>query len=88
MEKAKSYISHSAFSYTGLIEQLEYHGYSMSEATYGADHCGADWYEQAKKKAASYLSHMSFSKSELIDQLEYSGFTHDQAVYGAKENGY
>ena len=88
LEKAKSYISHSAFSYTGLIEQLEYHGYSKSEATYGADHCGADWYEQAKKKAASYLSHMSFSKSELIDQLEYSGFTHDQAVYGAKENGY
>ena len=87
LEKAKSYISHSAFSYTGLINQLEYNGYSKSEATYGADHCGADWYEQALAKAKSYISHSAFSYDGLVDQLEYSGFTNEQAVYGVKNCG-
>lgn len=74
-----------AFSYEGLIEQLEYEGYSNSEAKYAADNCGADWYEQAVKCAENYLDVMSFSRSELIDQLEYEGFTHDQAVHGVNE---
>ena len=76
------------FSYEGLIDQLEYEGYSHSEAVYGADHCGADWYRQAAECAENYLDLMPFSRSELIDQLEYEGFTYDQAVYGAKQNGY
>ena len=42
LNKAKSYLNSSAFSYTGLIEQLEYEGFSNSEATYGADNCGAN----------------------------------------------
>lgn len=50
LNKAKDYLSIMAFSYSGLINQLEYEGYSASEATYGADHCGADWNEQAAKK--------------------------------------
>lgn len=87
LSKAKSYLSHSAFSYTGLIEQLEYSGYSNSEATYAADHCGANWNEQALKKAKSYTSHSAFSYDGLVEQLEYSGFTHDQAVYGASNCG-
>ncbi len=47
LSSAKSYLSVMAFSYEGLIEQLEYEGYSNSEAKYAADNCGADWYEQA-----------------------------------------
>ena len=74
-----------AFSYSGLIEQLEYEGYSTEEATYAVDNCGADWKEQAAKKAEEYLKSMSFSKSGLIEQLEYEGFTHEQAVYGADQ---
>ena len=74
-----------AFSYSGLIEQLEYEGYSTEEATYAVDNCGADWKEQAAKKAEEYLNSMSFSKSGLIEQLEYEGFTHDQAAYGADQ---
>lgn len=88
MEKAKSYLSISAFSYKGLIEQLEYVKFSHEEAVYAADHCGADWMEQAVKKAASYLQVSSFSRDGLIEQLEYVGFTHDQAVYGAEQNGF
>ena len=70
-----------------MIEQLEYEGFSNADATYGADHSGADWMEQAVKKAESYLEYSSFSRSGLIDQLEYEGFTHEQAVHGVNSVG-
>ena len=82
LRSAESYLSFSSFSYTGLIDQLKYEGYTQEEATYAADNCGADWNEQAVESAKSYLSLMAFSRSGLIEQLEYEGFTHDQAVYG------
>lgn len=84
LKKAKSYLDYSAFSYTGLIEQLEYEGFTHSEAKYGADHCGANWDEQALKKARTYLHYSAFSYQGLIEQLEYEGFTHSQAVYAAE----
>ena len=86
LQKAKDYLSIMHFSYQGLVDQLEYEGYSYSEATYGADHCGADWYEQAAGKAKDYLDIMSFSYDGLVEQLEFEGFTHDQAVYGANKS--
>lgn len=88
LEKAHSYLKYSAFSYIGLIEQLEYSKYTHDEAVYAADNCGADWYEQAVLKGESYLKYSSFSRDGLIEQLEYSGFTHDQAVYAVNELGY
>lgn len=88
LESALLYLETMPFSYTGLIEQLEYEGYSTEDATYAADNCGADWNEQAVKSAKSYLDLMPFSKEELISQLEYEGFTHEQAVYGVEQNGY
>lgn len=88
LKKAKSYLSFTAFSHKGLIEQLEFEGFSKAEATYAADNCGADWNEQAAKKAKSYLSFTSFSRSRLIEQLEFEGFTPSQAAYGARMNGY
>lgn len=88
LKKAKMYLEVMPFSYIGLIKQLEYEGYTNKEAVYGADNCGADWFEQAAKKAKIYLEMMPFSKEGLIAQLEYEGFTHEQAVYGAKKNGY
>lgn len=88
LQKANKYLDSMPFSYSGLIKQLEYEGYTTSEATYGADNCGADWNEQAAKMAKRYLKTMPFSRQELIDQLEYEGFTHSQAVYGAEQNGY
>lgn len=88
LRSAESYLNIMAFSYSGLIEQLEYGGYTTEEATYAADNCGADWYEQAALSAKSYLGIMAFSKSGLIEQLEYAGFTEEQAIYGAEQNGY
>ena len=82
---AKQYLNAMSFSYTSLIEQLEYEGYSHSEAVYGADHCGADWYEQAVKSASSYLGTFDLSRRELIDQLEYERFTREEAEYAASK---
>ena len=88
LKTAKEYLNFSAFSYTGLIKQLEYEKYTHEEAVYAANNCGADWYEQAVKCAESYLNYSSFSKEGLIDQLEYEGFTYAQAFYGVEENWY
>lgn len=85
---AESYISYMGFSYNGLIEQLEYEGYSTEAATYAADNCGADWNEEAAESAQSYMEFMSFSRQGLIDQLLYEGFTQEQAEYGASAVGY
>lgn len=74
-----------AFSKSGLIEQLEYEGFTKSEAKYAVNNCGANWKEQAVKKAEQYLKNQSFSKSGLIEQLEYEGFTAKQARYGANK---
>lgn len=85
LKKAKEYLRYTSFSYSGLVKQLEYEGFSNSEAVYGVDNCGSDWNEQAAKKAKEYLDYSSFSRSGLIEQLEYEGFTHDQAEYGVSQ---
>lgn len=88
LRSAREYLSFSAFSYTGLIKQLEYEGYSTEEATYAADNCNANWNEQAAKSAKEYLDVSSFSRQELINQLIYEGYTQEQAEYGVTQNGY
>lgn len=82
LQSAKDYLDAMSFSRKGLIEQLEYEGYSSSEAEYAVEHCGADWNKQAYDMAKDYLKMMAFSRSSLIEQLEFEGFTHSQAVYG------
>jgi SOS response regulatory protein OraA/RecX len=79
LAKAQSYLRYSAFSQKGLYDQLKYEGFEDSEAEYGVQHCGADWYDQAEKKGQAYLRSQSFSKEGLYKQLVYEGFTTDQA---------
>ena len=88
LRSAREYLNFSAFSYTGLIKQLEYEGYSTEEATYAADNCNANWNEQAAKSAKEYLDMSSFSRQDLINQLIYEGYTQEQAEYGVTQNGY
>jgi hypothetical protein len=88
LRKADDYLAFTAFSYSGLIGQLEYEGYSTEEATYAADNCGADWNEQAAKKAQDYIDYTSFSRAGLVEQLVYEGFSSEQAEYGATAVGY
>lgn len=85
---AKDYIAYAAFSYKGLIKQLEFEKFSSEEAVYGVNKCGADWYEQAVRAAKEYLYYMPFSRQGLIDQLQYEGFTYDQALHGVTANGF
>lgn len=87
LKTAKNYLDYTSFSYTGLIEQLEYEGYSSEACTYAVDNCNADWNEQALNSAINYLEYTAFSYSGLISQLEYEGFTYDQATYGADNCG-
>lgn len=88
VDTAKSYLRTSSFSRKGLIEQLEYEGYSNEAATFAVDKVNPDWNEQAKKSAQSYMKVSSFSKSGLINQLLYEGFTQEQAEIGVSAVGY
>ncbi len=87
LSKARDYLNYSSFSYSGLIKQLEYEGFSTEEASYASDNCGADWKEQASKKALDYLSYSAFSYNGLIKQLEYEGFSSDEASFAADSCG-
>lgn len=88
LSSARTYLSNIELSHSGLIDQLEYEGYSTDEATYAADNCGADWNEQAAKAAQNYIDTFSFSRSGLIEQLESEGYTREQAEYGVNAVGY
>ena len=85
--KGASYLRSSSFSRIGLIEQLQFEGFSLADATYGADAQGADWNAQAVKKGASYLRSSSFSRSGLISQLEFEDFSLAEATYGTDAQG-
>ena len=87
-KKALDYLAYMPFSYSGLVDQLKFEGYTHEEAVYGVDRCGADWNEQAALKAQDYLNYSSFSRVELIAQLEFEGFTRQQAEYGVQAVGY
>ena len=85
--KGEEYLSMSAFSRKGLIQQLKYEGFSKKDAKYGADAQHANWKKQAALKAEEYLDTSSFSREGLIGQLTYEGFTRKQAEYGVKQTG-
>lgn len=86
LQMAHDYLRSSAFSRTGLIEQLEYEGFSKDDAAYAVDNCGADWKAQAALMAKQYRKSSAFSHNGLVEQLEYEGFTHEQAEYGATQS--
>jgi hypothetical protein len=85
--KAASYLSIAPFSRVSLIKQLEFEGFSNSDATYGADAQKADWKAQAVKAAKNYLNLTSFSRSGLIEQLLFEGYTEEEATFGVDATG-
>ncbi len=78
---AESYLSFSAFSRSGLIDQLEFEGFANAEAALAVDYLEVDWNAQASLSAESYLDSSAFSKSGLSKQLEFEGFTSNQAAH-------
>lgn len=81
LDEAKSFIEFGEYSYSGLIEILEFVGYSNDEAEFAALNCNADWNNEAVQCAESYLDFKNMTKDELYGQLEYEGFTKEQISY-------
>ena len=88
IRQAEEYLSFTAFSKQGLIDQLVFEGFTREQATYGVERVDADWSQQAVLKARSYLDMTAFSRSGLIDQLVFEGFTRQQATYAADRVGF
>ncbi len=86
-ESAESYLDMTAYSRSGLIEQLEFEGYSTKDATYGVDAQEADWNKQAAASAQNYLDMAAYSRSGLIEQLVFEGYTRKQAEHGVTKVG-
>jgi hypothetical protein len=84
-EKAESHLDTSAFSKSGLIDQLKFEGFSKADATYAVNAITVNWYKQAKLKAESYLDTSSFSAAGLLEQLKFEGFTDAEASYGVSK---
>ncbi|MEX5303496.1 Ltp family lipoprotein [Kocuria sabuli] len=84
---ARDYLEYTVFSRSGLIEQLEFEGYSTADATSPVDSLNTDYNAQAAKAAKDYLDYSSFSRSGLIEQLMFEGYTAEQATYGVDQTG-
>lgn len=90
---AQSYLSISAFSRDGLIEQLSSqagNGFNINDATKAVDSLNVDWNQEAVKSAKQYLQMMGFSCSGLVQQLSSRAgakFTEKQATFGAQRAG-
>ena len=80
VRQAQSYLSFTAFSRSGLIDQLEFEGFSNADATAAVDSLDVDYAAQAVKQAQSYLTHTAFSRTGLIDQLEFEGYSNADAT--------
>lgn len=87
IRSAKSYLEYSAFSPSGLINQLEFESYSTEDATFAVNSLDINWDEQAIKSAANYLEYSGFSRDGLIEQLEFEGFTTEQATVAVNAAG-
>jgi hypothetical protein len=94
LDSAKSYLDMgTGFSRAGLIDQLSSSAgdqFSVADATWAADHSGADWYAQAVMSAKGYMKMGGFSRASLIDQLTSSAgeqFTLAQATYAVNQVG-
>lgn len=93
IEAAENYLSFTAFSKQGLIDQLSSEfgdGYSVADATFAVGTLTVDWNEQAYKKGQEYLDFTAFSRAGLIEQLTSSAgdkFTQAQATYAVNKLG-
>ncbi|GEN54943.1 Ltp family lipoprotein [Halobacillus faecis] len=84
---AEQYLNFTAFSKSGLIDQLKFEGFSTEDATYGVENISVDWQEQAVIKAQEYLDFTAFSRQGLIDQLIFEGFSKEHASYAVSQVG-
>ena len=60
IQTALDYLDYTAFSESGLIDQLEFEKFSTADATFAVEHIRVNWNEQAAKSAKDYLKYSSF----------------------------
>lgn len=93
LKSAQSYIDLTGFSKAGLIKQLSSdagEGFTRADATYAANHVGANWNTEAVQSARTYLDMGGFSRNGLIQQLSSpagDGYTLKQATQAADKVG-
>lgn len=87
IQSAKDYIAYTAFSKSGLIEQLEFEKFSKADAEFAVNHIEVDWREQAVLSAKQYMDFTSFSRAGLIEQLVFEGFSQADSEYAATQVG-
>nr|WP_233505339.1 Ltp family lipoprotein [Sporosarcina sp. BI001-red] len=87
VKMALNYIDYTAFSPSGLIDQLVFEGFEQADATYAVKVIRIDWQEQAVLMAQNYLDYTAFSRSGLIEQLVFEGFSNDVATYVVNQVG-
>lgn len=85
LRSAEQYLNTMPFSKSGLVEQLEYEGYSTGDAQFAVNQLDVNWNDQAVRSAEQYLETMPFSEPGLIEQLEYEGYSASQARHGARQ---
>lgn len=85
VDKANDYLDYTSFSRKGLIDQLKFDGFKVTDSTVAVDSMHVDWNKQAVGKAKDYLDYTSFSRSGLKEQLTFDGFTPQQAEYGVSK---
>lgn len=64
------------YSKKSMIETLKYHGYTKSQAKFGAKKCGANWKKEAV--IAAEILREDYSEDEVRDLLKEEGFTKAQ----------
>lgn len=95
LTSAQDYLSDGqGFSRQGLIDQLDSSSgdnFSVADATWGVNHSGANWDDQAVDCAKGYMSDgQGFSREGLIQQMTSAygnQFTEAQAEYAANAVG-
>lgn len=94
VKRAASYLESSAFSRTGLLEQLAYEEVKPDVAEWavskiesgtlmlGDQQLTVDWNAEAAEAAHSYVDNgIVASRGDLESQLEYEGFTAEQIAF-------
>lgn len=91
VESARSYLDSSHFSRQSLIDQLEFEGFTSSDAALAADSLAPDWFAEAAEGAQSWIESEYFEGTrqdilEILISIHY--FLQEQAEYGATAVGY
>ena len=84
---AEAYLDFAAFSESGLIDQLEFEGFTQSRPLLVSGLSRLTGVSRRRNRPSPIWTFSAFSRSGLIDQLLFEGFTESQATYGVDKAG-